>query len=330
MISAIINFVLKASVVYFLIVKPFANLAARLVATTPPPAQEQLLREIRDLLKERHRASRSWPSASRARSAAQPAARVAQPRQLPGGSPARPAGFTLVFSDEFDTPGSPDPAKWGYEIGYVRNDEKRYYTSRPENVRAEGGKLVIEGRKEAYQGYGYTSASVNTLGRFEFRYGRVEVRAKLPDRPGHLAGHLDARHQHRRRSAGRRAARSTSWRTSASTRCVVHASIHTGRATTTRSAPRRRASTLVPDPTRRLPRLRMEWYPTASSTFVDGVTYFTFRNEGTGAAAWPFDEPQYLLDQPRDRRTWGGQKGIDDSLFPHRYLVDYVRIYQQS
>jgi len=52
-ISAIINFVLKASVVYFFIVKPFANLAAKLVATTPPPPQEQLLREIRDLLKER-------------------------------------------------------------------------------------------------------------------------------------------------------------------------------------------------------------------------------------------------------------------------------------
>ena len=52
-ISAIITFVLKAGVVYFFIVKPFARLSARLVATAPPPAEVQLLTEIRDLLKER-------------------------------------------------------------------------------------------------------------------------------------------------------------------------------------------------------------------------------------------------------------------------------------
>jgi hypothetical protein len=84
------------------------------------------------------------------------------PTPLPSAKP--PAGFVLAFSDEFETPGSLDPAKWGYEIGYIRNDEKQFYTSRSENVRAEGGNLVIEARKEAYQGYGYTSGSVNTLG----------------------------------------------------------------------------------------------------------------------------------------------------------------------
>ena len=80
---------------------------------------------------------------------------AAAPAATPG-PPATPApsGFTLVFSDEFETPGALDAAKWGYEIGYVRNDEKQYYTSRLENVRAEGGMLVIEGRKESYQGSG--------------------------------------------------------------------------------------------------------------------------------------------------------------------------------
>ena len=99
--------------------------------------------------------------------------------QAPSPRPAA-AGWTLVFSDEFDRPGAPDPAKWDYELGYIRNNEKQFYTSRPENVRVEGGALVIEARKEPYQGFGYTSASVNTSGRFEFQYGRVEVRAKLP------------------------------------------------------------------------------------------------------------------------------------------------------
>jgi beta-glucanase (GH16 family) len=91
-----------------------------------------------------------------------------------------PAGWTLAFADEFDTPGALDPARWGYEIGPIRNNEAQYYTSRAENVRAEGGMLVIEARKEPYHGYAYTSASVNTRGRFELLYGRIEVRAKLP------------------------------------------------------------------------------------------------------------------------------------------------------
>jgi large conductance mechanosensitive channel len=52
-LSALINFVLKAGVVYFLIVRPFANIAARLAAATPPPPDVQLLTEIRDLLKDR-------------------------------------------------------------------------------------------------------------------------------------------------------------------------------------------------------------------------------------------------------------------------------------
>ena len=68
----------------------------------------------------------------------------------------------------------------GHETGYIRNKEAQFYTTRAENVRAEGGSLVIEARKGSYQGFGYTSASINTLGWFEFLYGRVEVRAKLP------------------------------------------------------------------------------------------------------------------------------------------------------
>lgn len=70
-----------------------------------------------------------------------------------------PAGWTLVFSDDFDGSGPPDSAKWGYELGYIRNHEAQYYTSRPENVRAESGSLVIEGRKEAHQGFDSTNRS---------------------------------------------------------------------------------------------------------------------------------------------------------------------------
>lgn len=91
--------------------------------------------------------------------------------------------WVCVWSDECDgaadTP--PDADKWGYEIGYKRNDELQYYTSRNENVRYNGlGQLVIETRRENYQGYAYTSASVTTKGKYSFQYGKIVIQAKLP------------------------------------------------------------------------------------------------------------------------------------------------------
>lgn len=60
-------------------------------------------------------------------------------------------GWKLVWSDEFDYEGLPDPKKWGYETGWVRNGELQYYTEgRSENARVEKGTLIIEARKEHF------------------------------------------------------------------------------------------------------------------------------------------------------------------------------------
>jgi beta-glucanase (GH16 family) len=239
-----------------------------------------------------------------------------------------PAAWTLVFSDEFDAPGALDPAKWGYEIGYIRNDEKQSYTSRSENVRAEGGNLVIEGRKEAYQGSGYTSASVNTLGRFELQYGRVEVRAKLPTGNGTWPAIW---------MLGTNIAQ-VGWPTCGEIDIMenvgfdpllIHGSVHTAAYNHTIGT-QKTASVSVASPWEDFHVYAMEWFADRIDVFVDGQRYFTFRNEGTGARAWPFDKPQYLLVNLAIGGSWGGQKGIDDSRFPHRFLIDYVRIYQQK
>ena len=106
-------------------------------------------------------------------------------------------GWKLVWSDEFDRPGPPDPAKWASEVGFVRNREAQYYTrARPETARVENGLLVLEARKERFpipaadppgrdprrrRGFAeYTSASLTTRGKASWTYGRIEVRAKLP------------------------------------------------------------------------------------------------------------------------------------------------------
>lgn len=90
----------------------------------------------------------------------------------------------LIWSDEFNTDGAPDPLKWGYDIGTGSggwgNNELQYYTSRPENAVVLGGSLKIKAIKENYSGSFYTSARLLSKDKFVFKYGKVEVRAKIP------------------------------------------------------------------------------------------------------------------------------------------------------
>jgi len=92
--------------------------------------------------------------------------------------------MSLVWSDEFDTPGAPNPSKWTYDIGTGSdgwgNQEKQYYTNRSENVIVEGGLLKIKAIRENYNGSTFTSARLKTQGKYDFKYGKVEVRAKVP------------------------------------------------------------------------------------------------------------------------------------------------------
>lgn len=88
----------------------------------------------------------------------------------------------LVWSDEFNTDGLPDPTKWGYDLGAGGwgNNEVQHYTSRAENAVVINGALKITLKKEAYSGSNYTSARLLTKDKYSFKYGRVEVKAKLP------------------------------------------------------------------------------------------------------------------------------------------------------
>ncbi len=238
-----------------------------------------------------------------------------------------PAGWTLVFSDEFESPGALDASKWGYETGYIRNKEAQYYTTRVENVRVEGGNLVIEARKEPHQGFDYTSASINTQGRFEFLYGRVEVRAKIPTGNGTWPAiwMLGVN----RKEAGWPACGEIDIMENVGFDPLrIVGSIHTAAYNHTIGT-QKSANVTVANPWEDFHVYAMEWFADRIDIFVDGQKYFTFRNEGTGSRTWPFDKPQYLLINLAIGGSWGGQRGIDDARFPHQYLIDYVRIYQQ-
>lgn len=90
----------------------------------------------------------------------------------------------LVWADEFNTGAMVNTDDWAYETGYVRNNEIQYYTeARPENCKIQDGMLVVTGRAEAepYNGTAnYTSASIITRGKHSWKYGRFEIRAKVP------------------------------------------------------------------------------------------------------------------------------------------------------
>ena len=75
----------------------------------------------------------------------------------------------------------------------------------------------------------------------------------------------------------------------------------------------------------------LEWHADRLDFFVDGNKYFTYTKEPAARKdTWPFDQPCYLILNLAIGGTWGGQHGIDESIFPQRFEIDYVRVYQQG
>ena len=259
------------------------------------------------------------------------------------------AEWKLVWSDEFDKPGLPDPAKWGYESGFVRNNEAQYYTrERKENARVENGMLVIEARKEQFnspdyapdaaakgQGQGrrggepaqYTSASLTTRGKASWTYGRIEVRAKLPKGRGTwpaiwMLG--------TNRAAGWPACGEIDIMEEVGYEPgIIQAHIHTGKYNHVKNTSKGDRITIA-DASEAFHVYAVEWDKEQMDFYVDERKYFTYRNEGSGSEAWPFDKDQYLILNLAIGGAWGGAKGIDDSIFPQRYYIDYVRVYKRS
>tara|TARA_Y100001980_G_C14470818_1_gene251019 strand:+ start:68 stop:1006 length:939 start_codon:yes stop_codon:yes gene_type:complete len=95
----------------------------------------------------------------------------------------------LVWSDEFDQDGTVSQDKWNIETippnnGSWWNGELQFYTDKEDNIIVEEGLLKITAKYESFEGKNYTSARINTQDKFEFTYGRVEMRAKLPNWEG--------------------------------------------------------------------------------------------------------------------------------------------------
>ncbi|WP_445457616.1 glycoside hydrolase family 16 protein [Flavobacterium sp. HNIBRBA15423] len=223
----------------------------------------------------------------------------------------------LVFSDEFDIDGAPDTTKWGYDLGAGGwgNAEAQTYTDAPANATVSGGNLVITAIKS---GSNYTSARLKSENKFEFTYGKVEVRAKLPIGGGTWpaiwmlgedyatntwpgCGEIDIM-EHKGNVPN-----------------VIHGTLHypgnsggNGNGNTT----------TIANASSEFHVYKAIWSPTSIQIFVDDVLFHSVPNSN----ALPFNHDFFLILNVAMGGTFGG--AIDSSFTQSAMEIDYVRVYQ--
>ena len=250
--------------------------------------------------------------------------------------PATSSKGRLVWSDEFDYTGLPDATKWSYDVGGHGwgNKEQQFYTERrTENARVENGSLIIEARRDNWEGHEYTSARLVTKGKGDWTYGRIEVRAKLPSGRGTWPAiwMLPTGKDYGRWPNG---GEIDIMEHVGSDADMIHASIHT-RAYNHSISTQKSANIKVPNARSVFNVYAVEWTPEEIRGYVNDQHYFTFKNERlTNRAAdyrqWPFDKPFHLLLNIAVGGTWGGSGGVDPNIWPQRMEIDYVRVYSRG
>jgi len=253
-------------------------------------------------------------------------------------APTNPSPWTLVWSDEFNgADGSvPDASKWVIETGGNGwgNDELEYYTNRVQNVQTQAGKLVITARHEGYSDekgvlFGYTSARIKTLHKFEHAYGRFEARIQIPRGQGiwpafwMLGNDIDSKHWPAcgeidiMENIGKEPS-------------TVHGTIH---------GPGYSGDKGIGSPFA-LPAgqnfadgfhvYAVEWQPDVIRFYVDDHLYATRTPADLPSGAkWVYDHPFFILLNVAVGGDWPGSPDYT-TKFPQSMLVDYVRVYKRS
>lgn len=261
----------------------------------------------------------------------------------------------LVWSDEFEGDGPYHDHVWEPEHGFVRNHEAQWYQG--ENAFQQNGCLVIEGRKEhranpLYRGkdadshrhadwrsrrecIDYTAASLTTRRSFDFLYGRLEVRARIPvaggawpaiwllgkDLPWPSCGEIDVMEYYRINGVPHILA-NAAWGNDIPNRAVWNS----------RRIPFSHFTDRDAAWAEKFHTWRMDWTPEAIRIYLDDellndIPLTETINGSIGQYVNPFTRPQYILLN----LAMGGDNGgdIDDEALPMRYEIEYVRVYQR-
>lgn len=239
-----------------------------------------------------------------------------------------PKNSVLIWSEEFNYKGFPDAKKWGYETGFIRNSEKQFYTKgRAENAYVNGSELVITSLKEKYETADYTSASINTLGKKGFDGDiRIEIKAKLPFGKG-IWPALWLMGTNISEVGWPKCVEFDIMEFVGHTPGTIHANLHWWDTTSAQSNKHasRGNQIKLDDIHTNYHVYGLERRGDSISVFVDDKYYFSMRSPQT-AYSNSFKGPLYLLINTAVGGEWGGP--IDDSIFPQKYFVDYVRVYK--
>ena len=225
----------------------------------------------------------------------------------------------LVWSDEFNTDGAPDASKWTFQIwdpGRV-NNELQSYTNRPENTIVEGGILKIKAIREAYGKGNFTSGRLESNGKFDFTYGKIVIRAKLPTGVGTwpavwmLGSNIG--------SVGWPACGEIDILESVGKELNVnHSSLHSpGRSGATPDT----GTINVPNDNTEFHIYTAEWTAGYIKFSVDDKLYYTFANN----SSFPFNKNFYLIVNLAMGGVWGGP--VDPNFTSSTLEVDYIRVY---
>ena len=250
-----------------------------------------------------------------------------------GGATSLP-GWKLVWSDEFDgasgTP--PDSSKWnlvnkGDGFG---NNELEFYTNRTDNAAMDGkGNLVITAKKEKYQNRDYTSARLESSGKFEHQYGRIEGRMKIPRGQGLWPAFWILGND----------ISSVSWPTCGEIDImenvgkepsIIHGSLHgpgySGGNPLSGSYTFPNGAKVADD----FHVFAVEWEVNTIRFYVDGNNYETHTNKDVPSGSkWVYDHPFTLLLNVAVGGQWPGSPD-GTTTFPQTMTVDYVRVYDRS
>ncbi len=226
----------------------------------------------------------------------------------------------VIWSDEFNIDGAPNPEKWGYDIGAGGwgNGESQYYTNRSSNVVVKNGVLKITAIKEQIEGSEYSSARILTKGKFDFKYGKVEIKAKLPAAKGTwpalwmLGSNFDQ----------------VGWPDCGEIDIMEHAGNELNKIHGTLHYPGRFAGNAntgtktIPNVTTEFHVYGLEWDANIIKMTVDGQTIHTVANN----ASIPFNHNFFLILNVAMGGTFGG--AIDPNFQSDSMEIDYIRVYK--
>lgn len=238
-----------------------------------------------------------------------------------------------VWADEFDYEGLPDSTKWSYDVGdgcpricgWGNNELEYYKANSLKNSRVENGVLTIEAHKEDFYNNAFTSARLVSKYKGDWLHGKIMIRAKTASGVGTWSAiwMLPTDNEY------------GTWPNSGEIDIMEHVgynpdsvfgTVHTKSFNHTLGT-HVGDQLFIPDADEEFHVYSVEWDANKIDFFIDDQKYFSFKNENKTFAEYPFDKKFHLIMNLAVGGNWGGAMGIDDSIFPQKMQVDYVRVY---